>query len=110
MEGGQMRLVRKQLQHLDLRLGRNEWSKFHKQKTKKAKLFSLFWGMLLRFSVSQKPANSTFKTGKTGLFITLANSQKLEVLEDFSPFSSSIFLINEVQRTICGTHKNCGNI
>ncbi len=73
MEGGQMRLVRKQLQHSDLRLGRHEWSKFHKQK--KSKLFSLFWGMLLRCSASQKPANSTFKTGKTGLFITLADSK-----------------------------------
>ncbi len=41
MEGGQMRLVKKQLQHLDLRLGRNEWSKFHKQKTKIALIFTV---------------------------------------------------------------------
>jgi hypothetical protein len=39
-------------------------------------------------------ANVTFKTG---LFITWANS-KLEVLEDFSPFPSSIFFIIKLER------------
>jgi hypothetical protein len=31
MEGGHMRLVEKEIQHLDLRWGRNEWSKLHIQ-------------------------------------------------------------------------------
>ncbi len=47
----------------------------HKKKERKKKLFLLFQGMLLRPNTWHNPANSTFKTGKTRLFIAWADSK-----------------------------------
>jgi hypothetical protein len=48
---------------------------YTQEKEKKKKLFLLFEGMLLRPNTSHNPANSTFKTGKTRLFIAWADSK-----------------------------------